>query len=291
MTASKIFDRPPGRDVPRNHGPAHKRALAVGFGASAALHIVLILLYSVAIAQWGPRETVLATESPSRSFSDMRVVQLVEIELPALTAEPPENPFQPTAEIQPEVVDIGPPDAGGVDFDEPPGGRSAAEVLRVRSSDARLWRQAMPELFELTDAERMQLQLAGRLEIWTDSVAQVVAAELALTDWTTTDDQGRKWGVSPGKLHLGDITLPLPFYFQGNSWQREQASRRAWEDQDILNGANVQALQSSWRERAEAIRRRRDRERDRDEDPVPRRGNPVRTEGPFASDTTGTPGR
>jgi hypothetical protein len=218
----------------------------------------------------------------------MRVVQLVEIELPALTAEPPEDPFQPTAEIQPEVVDIGPPDAGGVDFDEPPRGRSAAEVLRVRSSDARLWRQAMPELFELTDAERMQLQLAGRLEIWTDSVAQVVAAELALTDWTTTDDQGRKWGVSPGKLHLGDITLPLPFYFQGNSWQREQASRRAWEDLDILNGANVQALQSSWRERAEAIRRRRDRDRDRDEDPVPRREDPVRAEGPLGSDTTGT---
>jgi hypothetical protein len=290
MTAPMNSDRSPERDVPRDNGMAHRRALAVGFGASAALHVVLILLYSVVITQWGPRETVVAveSESPSRNFSDMRVVQLIEIELPDPTVEPPEEPFQPTAEIQPAITDIGPPDAGGVDFDEPARGRRAAEVLRVRSSDERLWRQAMPELFELTDAERMQLQLAGRLEIWTDSVAQVVAAELALTDWTTTDDQGRKWGVSPGKLHLGDITLPLPFYFQGNSWQREQASRRAWEDQDILNGANVQALQSSWRERAEAIRRRRDRDRDREEEPAPRREDPVRTEGPLASDTTGT---
>ena len=61
----------------------------------------------------------------------------------------------------------------------------------------------MPEAFELTDAEFMQLQLAGRLEEWSDSVALALAAENALTDWTTTDDQGRRWGISPGQLHLG----------------------------------------------------------------------------------------
>ncbi len=254
----------------------HRRALAVGIGASAALHIGVIALYSVVITQWSPRETLLAVDSPSRAFSDMRIVRVIEIEPTDLTAEPPDDPSQPTAEFQPEVADVGPPVPDGVDFDEPPGRRRASEVLRVRSSDARLWREAMPELFELTDAERMQLQLAGRLEEWTDSVAEVVAAELALTDWTTTDDQGRRWGISPGQLHLGDITVPLPFYFRGNSWQREVASRRAWEDQDILNGANVQALRSSWRERAEAIRRRRDG--DRGEDPP-------------ASDTTGASGR
>lgn len=262
MTAPMNFDRSPGRDQPRHRGVAHGRALAVGMGASAALHIALIVLYSVAITQWSPRETIVAVESPSRGFDDMRIVRVIEIEPPDLTAEPPDEPPQPTAEIQLEVADAGLPVPGGVDLDEPPRGRRASDVLKVWSSDARLWREAMPELFELTDAERMQLELAGRLEEWTDSVAEVVAAELALTDWTTTDDQGRRWGISPGQLHLGDITLPLPFYFSGNSWQREQASRRAWEDQDILNGANAQALRSSWRERAEAIRRRQDRNRD-----------------------------
>ena len=281
-------DRSPGRDVLRDRGMEHRRALAVGIGASAALHIGVIALYSLVITQWSPGETVLAVESRSRGFDDMRVVRVVEIESPDLTAEPPDEPSQPTADIQPEVTDLGPPVPGGIDFDEPPRGRRASEALRVRSSDARLWREAMPELFELTDAERMQLELAGRLEEWTDSVAEVVAAELALTDWTTTDDQGRRWGISPGQLHLGDVTLPLPFYFSGNSWERELASRRAWEDQDILKGANVQALRSSWRERAEAIRRRRDR--DRDEDPIPPREDPVRTEGPPASDPSGTPG-
>ena len=262
MTAPMKSDRSPGRYVPGDHGRAHRRALAVGIGASAALHVVFVLLYSVVVTQWGPTETVLAVESVSRFTSDMRVVRVVEIEPPDLTAEPPDELPEPTAEAPP-AADAGPPVAADVDLDEPPRRRRAADILRVRSSDARLWREAMPELFELTEAERMELELAGRLEEWADSVAAVVAAEYALTDWTTTDDQGRRWGVSPGQLHLGNITLPLPFYFGGNSWQREQAGRRAWEDQDILTGANGQALRSSWRERAEAIRSRRDRDRDR----------------------------
>ena len=162
-----------------------------------------------------------------------------------------------------------------MDLDEPPEGRRAAEVLQVRSSDTRLWREALPEAFELTEAQRMELQLAGRLEEWADSVANAVAAEYALTDWTRTDGQGRRWGISPGQLHLGGLTLPLPFYFSGNSIQREQAARRAWEDQDIINGINAQAVRSILRDRAEAMRRREDRDRD---------------ENAIVSDTTGSSG-
>ena len=271
---------------------AHRRALAAGIGASAALHVFFVLIYSVVVNQWGPAETVIAVESVSRFTSDMRVVRVVEIALPELSVAPPEVP-ELTAEAPPDF-DAGPPVGVDVDLDEPPRSRRAADVLRVRSSDARLWREAMPELFELTDAERMQLELAGRLEEWTDSVAEVVAAEYALTDWTTTDDQGRRWGVSPGQLHLGSITLPLPFYFGGNAMQREQAARRAWEDQDILNGANGQAVRSSWRERAEAIRNRRNRDRNETPAaPTAPQAPPARpaSEASEASDTTGTPGR
>jgi hypothetical protein len=261
MTAPMQSDRSPGWGVPKEHVRAHKRALTVGIAASAALHIVVIVLYSVVMTQWSPRETVLAVDSPSRVSSDMRIVRVVEIAPPDLTAEPPEELPEPE-EILLELPDVGLPGPDRVELGEPPGGRRAADVLRVRSSDMRLWREAMPEAFELTEAEFMQLQLAGRLEEWSDSVAIALAAENALTDWTTTDSQGRRWGISPGQLHLGDITLPLPFYFSGNSIQREQAARRAWEDQDILNGTNNQALRSSWRERAEAIRRRQDRNRE-----------------------------
>jgi hypothetical protein len=252
-----------GRHVPRTKAMAHKRAVVFGVGVSALFHIVAILLYSVVINEWGPGETVLAVIAAPRVVSGMRVVRIIEIGPSAPTPEPPERIPEPTVESQFEFSDDGAASSGDFELEERGGGVRAADVLRVRSSDTRLWREALPEAFALSDAERMQLELAGRLEEWADSVAIVVAAEYALTDWTKTDDQGRRWGVSPGKLHLGDTTIPLPFYFSGSeiSTERAEAARRAWEDQDILNGANGQALRASWSERAEAIRRRQDRDR------------------------------
>ncbi len=277
MTVPMRSDRSPEWEVPAKRDGAYRRALAAGIGVSTALHIVAVVLYAVNFTEWSPRETVVGLVSPSRTTSGMRIVRVLEIAFPDLFAEPPEELLE-EEEILLEFPDVGQPvpGPGPVELNEPPGGRRAADVLRVRSSDTRLWREAMPEAFVLTDTERMQLQLAGRLEEWTDSVAVAVAAELALTDWTTTDDQGRRWGISPGRLHLGDITLPLPFYFGGNSWQRDEWTRRAWEDQDILNGAGVQGVRSSWRDRAEAIRRRQDRNR---------------AETAAAPDTTGSSGR
>ena len=91
MTAPMETDRSSGRDKSRDHGMAHRRALAVGIGASAVLHIVLVLLYSTVITQWGPTETILVVESPTRFSDDMRIVQLIELLLPELTVEPPED--------------------------------------------------------------------------------------------------------------------------------------------------------------------------------------------------------
>lgn len=261
MTVPTRFDSFLGWGTPEKQVRAHRRALTAGIAASAALHVLVVVLYSVVMTQWNPPETVLGVDSRSRTVSEMRVVRVVEIELPDLTAEPPEELPEPTEEPSVELSDAGPPPLSDlVELSAPPPeGRRASEVLRVLSSDTRLWRPAMPEAFELSDAEFMELRLAGRLEEWADSVALVVEAELALTDWRT--DDGR-WGVTPGQLHLGGITIPLPFYFGGNSWQRDRATRRAWEDQTILNGVNTQDRRSSWDDRAEAIRRRRDRDRD-----------------------------
>jgi hypothetical protein len=251
----------PGGGAPKQQAVAHRRALKLGIGISAALHILVVVLYSVVMTQWIPRVTVVGVDSPVQPSSDMRIVRVVEIQLPELTAEAPEE-LPETEEISVEISDVGPaPVEISVDFEAPSPSRRAAEVLKVTSSDTRLWREAAPEAFALTDAERMELELAGRLEIWTDSVAVALEAEYALTDWTTTDSQGRKWGFTPGQIHLGGLTLPLPFYFGGNAWQRDEWDRRAWEDLDILNGANTQAVRSSWSDRAEAIRRRQDRNR------------------------------
>jgi len=263
MTPATETDHTLGRNVPRTKAMAHKRAVVLGVSVSALLHIVAVVLYSVVIKEWGPGETIVAMAAAPRVVSGMRVVQIIEIGPSASTPEPPERIPEPTAESQLEFADDGTASSGNFELEERRGGVRAADVLRVRSSDTRLWREALPEAFELTEAQRMELELAGRLEEWADSVALVVAAEYALTDWTKTDDQGRRWGVSPGQLHLGDITLPLPFYFSGSeiSTERAEAARRAWEDQDIANGVAAQALRASWSERAEAIRRRQNRDR------------------------------
>lgn len=245
-------------DNPRS---SHRRAMALGFGLSVTLHLVLIILYSFGLNEWGPRENLLRVESVPRPFSGMRVVQVVEISSPEAPVEVPRQELEPEPEVQRPEPAVGPVQEGPDEEADTRGVVRAADALRVRSSDRRLWRAALPEVFELTEAERLQLELAGRLEAWNDSMAAVIAAETAFTDWTMTDDQGNRWGVSPGKLHLGSLTLPLPFSFGGTTWQRERAERRAWEDADILNNLSSQAARASWGERAKAIRERKDRQR------------------------------
>jgi hypothetical protein len=71
-------------------------------------------------------------------------------------------------------------------------------------------------LGELTPAHREELLASGRLQEWYDSVRVAEDAERALTDWTFTDEAGKRWGVSDGRVYLGDFSLPLPFEFGVN---------------------------------------------------------------------------
>ena len=267
MTKQQPYEHQPGRGLRENPRVSPRGTIALGFGLSALVHLIVIILYSLGPAEWGPSENTLGVESDPRAFDGMRIVQVVEIapEDDQTTEDEPEVvleilPAPAVPERGPERV-AGPSDEGPAREDDLAGGIRAADALRVRSSDSRLWRAALPELFQLTEAERLQLELAGLLEAWHDSVAIALASDAAMTDWTMTDDDGNRWGVSKGKLHLGSLTLPLPVSFGGNSWQAERASRRAWEDADILRNLNSQAARASWGERAKAIRERKDRQR------------------------------
>ena len=270
MMEPRLSDRRTGHPLLGKSRPSHRGAMALGLGVSAALHVLVIIMYAFGLTDWSPREGVVGVESVARTLSGMRVVQVVEIASPdesdEATEEEPEPVLDPVAEPlieAPGPVPVAGPEREGVEDLEDAGaaGVRAADQLRVVSSDPRLWRPALPAIFELTEAERIQLELAGRLEEWNDSVIAAMAAESALTDWTVTDDQGNRWGFSPGQIHLGSLTLPLPFAFGTSTWQRERAERRAWEDADILNNLSSQAARASWEERARAIRERKDRQR------------------------------
>jgi hypothetical protein len=73
---------------------------------------------------------------------------------------------------------------------------------------------------------------------------------------------GERWGVSPGQIHLGSITLPLPFGFSGPTGRREEVAARL----RTFNESNAQAhrmeLEQTFESRVKAMRARKDAQRD-----------------------------
>ena len=138
---------------------------------------------------------------------------------------------------------------------------TAAERLRPRMGDPRLWVPLDRELTDLTDEERAEIYLRGMIQDWNDSVAVAVALSGEATDWTFTDEEGRRWGLSPGRLHLGDFSIPLPISFQLPPGRRDEMAMRNWELRDIMRGSATAAVRESWAERAREIRERLEAER------------------------------
>ncbi|MDT8341074.1 MAG: hypothetical protein RQ751_06135, partial [Longimicrobiales bacterium] len=207
-----------------------------------------------------PREVVERQPVPVETRADA----------PPAAAEEPE----PGRPVQPE--------------DAAPAGVAAAERLRVRIGDERLWAPlTSEELAEVTIRQFLESDLAWRLGLWQDSMALAGEREARATDWTYTDEDGNRWGVSPGKLHLGSITLPLPFNFGINPGRYEDAQERAYLDAEIRRGTVGAEVRATWKERAEAIRKRRNAEREEAAREAaragPRRSRPDTTRAPGQS--------
>jgi len=128
---------------------------------------------------------------------------------------------------------------GGLQPTAPAGSQpSAADRLRRGYADPQLVRpvdRLPPE--ELTEGEWLRLRLADRLGIYNDSAAAEAAAKLRATDWTVKDKNGGRWGVSPGQIHLGDVTLPLPFGFSPPPGRREEIAGRVHSAPALVPGA------------------------------------------------------
>jgi hypothetical protein len=104
-------------------------------------------------------------------------------------------------------------------------------------------------------------RVAGSIQAINDSVAAEVAAAERATDWTVKDKDGKRWGVSPGKLHLGDITLPLPLAFATPPGRRDEMNARVRSYNEIEAQSSRAQIKDSFQERVKAIRARKDRER------------------------------
>jgi hypothetical protein len=247
----------PARAAGRRTGLGSRPVVSIAFGFSAALHAFFIVAYPLFFRQLRPEAVAFPLASSSAGPEGIDVIRIVEVNV-VPDARRPEEPVQ-VAPVQVTAPELGGPvlaDAGpSVELVRP--GQTAAERLRPNPTDARLWAPLPPEFSQLTLEQREELLVAGRLTDWYDSVAATAAADAAWKDWTFTDGSGGRWGVSPGQLHLGKITIPLPFAFDAPPGQRDYM--RQW-DEMARQGANAQ-VQQTVRDRMEAIRARRDRER------------------------------
>jgi hypothetical protein len=131
--------------------------------------------------------------------------------------------------------------------------------------DPRLWAPVELVGVGLTEMERAELLLNGMIRSWNDSMAIALALSERATDWTYTDAEGRRWGLSPGRLHLGDFSIPLPFSFGGsmeqNMLRRRDLEELEWIRQDLQRARIQGEIQEVWVERARAIRERMEAER------------------------------
>jgi len=258
-SAPRPADRGAGTRRPRS---GYGRALRVGFAISAMVHVIALLLYPSLQRPPAGGPVPLLPPTGGERAQGMTVLRIVTVDATSEAERPPE-PEEISPVEEPAAVPSAP------DVDEGPGvglvppGPTVAERLRPFLINPRLWVELDPDLNELTLGQILELELAGRITEWQDSLESAIAAERALTDWTYTDGEGKRWGISEGKIYLGDLALPLPFAFGTPVGKRDEVNRRAWEWEEIQRGAASGAVRDSWKERAEAIRARRDRERAR----------------------------
>lgn len=246
------------RSRPRS-GMASRRVVWSAFGISAVVHVLAIALYPT-IGTIEPENARLPFPDFSTTPEGLQVLRLIEL-AQASDPERPEDPDEIEEIESPDVETISPTfDAEtGVDLEPPP--PSGAELLRPRLTDERLWRPIDPSLTGLTLQQREELALRAGIADWYDSLSAAQAAESRLTDWTYTDDDGKRWGVADGKIYLGDVVLPGTHLFGVPVGKRDEVARRTWQWDEITRQAARYDVESAWRDRQAAIRERRDRER------------------------------
>jgi len=243
-----------------SRGLGSRRIRLLAAVASVVVHVVAVVLYTAFADDLRPDVAAFPLPTDSESEEGVEVIRLLELdEEPELEA--PEEPEE-LLEVEVADADARPPRIEGPTVGElVPPSPSAADRLRPRLRDPRLWARLPDEFYELTLEEREEILLAARIAEWYDSLATAQAAEDRLTDWTFRDGEGGRWGVADGKIYLGDVALPLPLAFGVPVGKRDEANYRMWEFEEIERQSQRYLIEQTWQERAEAIRARRDRER------------------------------
>lgn len=261
----------------RRRERAYRRALGAGLLISAGVHLAILLATGRLLPEPPPFSRPALDTQPAPEG-------LVVVDVPETPAAPePETPRPEPVEAQPrrpeetEVVQISPEPAPEVDAEpaverpaepaeaEPREQLTNAERLRPRFSDARLWVDPRdPLLFgdRLERFARADSAVRAILREWLDSLRLTDEQRRRALDWTYEKD-GKRWGISPEGIHLGDITIPIPFQLLPTGPQRREFEQALRDLREIQNQDLRDDLERVRQERMEEMRRRSQEEAER----------------------------
>lgn len=258
-----------GRRSGRERRSRERRVLAIGLGVSFVAHLLAIVFVSGWLEHEPTPERVPPSElvvepPPSLWAVELRVESEDSPALPPrpesdLEAERAAEPERAAAqELELDRVRVAERDAEEASDrdDARADDRTAADRLAPRVVDARLWRPMILVPREMT-IEDVEARVAAAVELLSDSALAEADAAMRARDWTVEDAEGGKWGISPGKLHLGSLVLPLPIYSVATPQQVESAA--IWFELDHQQERSL--ILESFQERVRLIRERRERER------------------------------
>ncbi len=254
---------------PRRRRRAARGAWAAAFGISLLVHLLILFVVRFedfdADAVAAPATRLIAV----RPAVGTRVEQIEVVPGDVLPDEPsvvipPRARFDlPGLPDLPVSRDPLPADARAT------GASSFEELLRPGERSAELWRRTSPIHTPLDAESAARARLSGRLDAYNDSVALAAADAARAVDWTRTDEDGGRWGVSPAGIHLGDITIPVPINFSPGPGKRDEVAGRVRDWGEIQAQGDRMEGKETFEERVKAIRERKEKER-AEESPPPR---------------------
>lgn len=263
--------------VSRRQPVSYGRVLRWSLGVSVLLHVLLLTLWPPFDREAGLRRGAApADPAPESSRLEMRAIvpvpsNDVSADAPLLTVPPTQaaaaerlaRPETDRDDGVPRALDVRPGGApGGVSGEsESEVEAGARESFRPGFSDGRLY--VDPREIRSERAPDRHAQYMEHLQARIDALNDSTYGRGPDTDWTHTDSEGRRWGISPEGLHLGGLTIPKPLLplprSTGRNVEQEAERERARQRGEIIRQEEDRAREEARERSRKAAEERRKR--------------------------------